>query len=391
MDGGSVSGLIESRSPPASGQRANGAQRLSDEFDEQFRRRWHSAAQLVLLHRGRVVLERAAGLTGGGQSDAVTPQSPFLVCSIGKPLLALCIHHLADRGSISLGDRIGRYWPAFSARGKDSATIRHALLHQLGLAKTGLLRQLLGVEGQARGLRRLEQAVPTQVPGTRTAYHPLNYGLVLSEVLRRVSGMTAQAYLKQHFLDPMGLQRTTWRPTEDELRQSPRMVAAHPSQWASAFAFNRVYVRRMENPGFNLHSTARELAAVFQMLVNGGSYLGRQYLRPETVTGATALRFQGMDHTVRRTTLWAEGFHLGGWKREHANRPGPAMGARSSTRTFGHCGHMSSIVWADPDADMVFAFTCNGLLSPRGAASRWQRLADRAWEAVGEPPTSRAA
>jgi hypothetical protein len=51
---------------------------------------------------------------------------------------------------------------------------------------------------------------------------------------------------------------------------------------------------------------------------------------------------------------------------------------------------MSSIVWADPDANVVFAFTCNGLLSPRGAADRWQRLADRAWEVVGHTAGARA-
>ncbi len=368
--------------PPADdhGPDARAVARLAEEFDDQIRRAWHSAAQLVVLHRGQVFLERAAGRDGTGA--AVTSATPFRVFSIGKSVLALTLHHLAESGRIALDDPIARHWPGLGARGKAACTVRHVLLHQSGLPRQGALRQLAPFATWEGIAARLERAAPSFPPGTEAAYQPLNYGFLLGELLRRVSGQTPQEYLEEHFLGPMGLHETTWCPSEGQAQAAPRIAANHRGQVPAAWLFNRRYLRRRLIPAFNLYSTARDLAALFQMLAAGGSYQGVRYLSPDTVRAATAVGFRGLDQTVGRETLWAMGFHLGGFKREHAWRPGPAMGTRSTVATFGHCGHMSSIVWADPDAALVLAFTCNGLLSPEGAALRWQRLADLAWNAV---------
>ncbi|HMA73827.1 MAG TPA: serine hydrolase domain-containing protein [Xanthobacteraceae bacterium] len=352
-------------------------EQLSSEFDWQFEQRWHTAAQLVLLHRGRVVLERARGV---GAFASVTTDTPFLVFSIAKSVLALCIHHLVDRRVIGLGDPVSRYWREFSGHGKAHCTIRHVLLHQTGLPTHGLWRQLQPFSTWNRSIERLERSRPSSEAGIVSAYQPLNYGFILGEVLQRVSGLSPQEYLEQHFLKPMGLTITTWAPSADQVETAPRIESRVPA--VSTWLFNRKYLRTRLVPGFNLLSTANELAAFFLLLSQGGCYGGTRYLSVETVREATALHFRGSDLTVGRETLWAMGFHLGGFKKEHAWRPGPAMGVRSSVRTFGHCGHLSSIVWADPDASIVFAFTCNGLLSSCGAALRWQRLADLAWNAV---------
>jgi len=363
-------------------RRGGAIERLSSELDDQLRRGWHSAAQLVLLHRGTVVLERASGRSGAARSAPVTPATPFPVFSIGKSLLALCILHLADRGRIALDGKLSHHWPEFASQGKDPCTIRHVLLHQTGLATRDALRQLGPFATWEGIIARLERARPDFAPGTKTAYQPLNFGFLLGELLRRVTGQTPQDYLAEHFLRPMGLQETTWCPSARQLEAAPRIETRDLGQTAFAWLFNRRYLRQRMIPAFNLFSTARELAAFFLLLAEDGCYRGVRYLSKAAVHEATAQHFRGLDLTVGRETVWALGFHLGGFKPEHAWRPGPAMGARSTAGTFGHCGHMSSIVWADRAGEIVFAFTCNGLLSPGDAALRWQRLADLAWSAV---------
>jgi CubicO group peptidase (beta-lactamase class C family) len=362
----------------------DGAERLAGELEDQLRRGWHSAAQVVLLHRGEVILDGAAG-KAGVCAGPVTPETAFRVFSIGKSILALCIHHLAEHGRISLDDPIAAHWPEFGYAGKEGCTVRHALLHQSGLGKHGALRQLGPFATWEGIVARLERARPDFTPGTKTAYQPLNYGFLLGELLRRVTGQTPQAYLEEHFLHPLGLRATTWSPTDSQIAEAPRIEAPDLGQAPAAWLFNRGYLRRRTIPAFNLYSSARDLAVLFQMLVSGGTCRGVRCLSADTVREATALRFRGLDLTVGRETLWATGFHLGGFKPEHAWRPGPAMGVRSTPATFGHCGHMSSIVWADPEAQLVLAFTCNGLLSPSNAALRWQRLSDLAWDAALGP------
>jgi hypothetical protein len=40
------------------------------------------------------------------------------------------------------------------------------------------------------------------------------------------------------------------------------------------------------------------------------------------------------------------------------------------------------MAWADPDAELVFAFTCNRLLARPMARARVKALADAVWEAL---------
>lgn len=358
-------------------------QRLVREIEQQSRWGWHTAAQLVVRYRGRVILDYVSGVIDGQEGSLpLRPESPLLVCSIGKSLLALCIHHLAESSQIDLDQPIADYWPEFSSSGKHAITFRHTLLHRAGLPKYAFYRQLLSGQRMDTTIRQLEKARPEHSPGSVSAYHPLNYGYILGEALSRVSGMSPQQYLDKYFLTPMKLRVTTWEPSRDRMIDIPRIHAVNVSQQPAAWLFNRLRRRGIRNPGFNLYSNAFELAAIFQMLSNGGTYQGCRYLSEKTIRSGVKLRHRGVDATIGRETLWAEGFHLGGIKPEHNHRPGPAMGIRSTARTFGHCGHMSSIVWADPESNLVLAFTCNGLLDGEGAARRWQRLADLAWEVV---------
>lgn len=357
--------------------------RLMEEVEEQYRKGWHTAAQLTVRYRGRIMLNCVSSHTDDRHGPPATTNSPFLVFSIGKILLALCIHHLAESNRIDLDSAVADYWPEFSSFGKHRVTVRHVLLHQAGIPKSCFFRHLFSRADVHARKQCVARARPVQQPGGSSAYHPLNYGCILGELLRRVADTSPQAYLREHFLSPMGLGGVTWEPTDEQLRAVPKIFAAHASQWPAAWVFNRLRTHHIVNPGFNLYGSANALSAIMQMLVNGGQYNGHRILREETILSAIQLRYRGLDRTIGRQTLWAEGFHLGGSKPEHKQRPGPAMGRRSTTRTFGHCGHMSSIVWADPEHQLVMAFTCNGLLSGKAAAYRWQRLADLTWELVG--------
>jgi CubicO group peptidase (beta-lactamase class C family) len=70
------------------------------------------------------------------------------------------------------------------------------------------------------------------------------------------------------------------------------------------------------------------------------------------------------------------GFHLGGQDIPY----GRFMGQGSTSRTFGHFGQRSSMVWADPDSELVVALTCNRLLSSVDSRARWQSISNAVWE-----------
>ena len=150
----------------------------------------------------------------------------------------------------------------------------------------------------------------------------------------------------------------------------------------TAWLFNRHMIRRSLIPAAGLHSNARGLAEVFQMLLDGGEYQGKRYLEPETIDIAACSYYDGYDAYVHENMNWGLGFIIGGSQyRDHEPGQRP-MGCGSSTATFGSFGMGTCMVWADRNAQLVVAFTTNGMLPNLEAGRRWAILSDAIWDAI---------
>lgn len=368
--------------PDGAGLDPAGVQAIEAVFAGQLEAGLHPGAQLLVLRAGRVIVDLATGLADVHRRIPVTPDTPFLVWSLTKPLTAMCVHKLAEEGQVDLDAPIAAYWPEFGCRGKEQATLRQTLLHQAGLPLNGLYHQALHWFDWDSATRRLAGCRPEHPPGRQTAYHVLNYGFILGEIVRRVSGLPIADYLRQDFLAPLGMRRTWLSLPPGRWNGTARLYSGCPDQHLPVFFFNLPNVRRAILPAGSLHSTARDLAVFYQMLLNGGEYAGRRYLQPETVAAATSLGYSGYDATLRHHVHWGHGFMLGG-----AHRVDPAagagMGAGSTERTFGHYGQRTSMAWADPEAGLVVVFICNRHLDRTASQSRWQAISESVWQALG--------
>ncbi len=367
--------------PDQAGMSRKGITRIVETFEQMQQRGLHPGGQIVVLYCGQVVVDRWFGTADLRRGDPVQADTPFLAFSIAKPFTAACVHRLVEEGRLSLDAPIARYWPEFGCNGKENATVRHALLHQAGVPLRGLLTQIFAWKDWERVTRGIA-ALPAEFePGSETAYHLVNFGFILGEVVRRVSGQNIDGYLRQNFLEPLGLKDTSLGLPDAWRDRAAGVYCGHRQQAGAVFLFNRPAIRRAVIPAATLHSTARDLAVFFQMLANGGEYAGQRYLKAETVSHATALSYEGWDRTIGRPMRWAMGFHLGGFKTGYPPEPS-TMGQRSTLRTFGHAGQGSSLVWADPDARLVMAFTCNRLLGTEQARLRQQAISDAVWSAI---------
>ena len=232
--------------------------------------------------------------------------------------------------------------------------------------------------------RNVANLVAEFPPGSKTAYHTVNYGFILGEVVRRVSGVPIENYLRQHFIDPLGLVNTSLGLPADRRTTVSRLYSGDRNQIGAVTLFNLPMIRGAVLPAATLHSTARELAIFYQMLINEGRYAGKRFLQPETVRVATQLGYEGYDEVIEREMRWAYGFHLGG--RYYLNQDRDGMGKGSSLDTFGHFGQRSCMAWADRRAQLVVAFTCNRLVSKQANQARWIALSDAVWEAIEDYP-----
>ncbi len=343
----------------------------------------HPAAQLVILRRGQVVLDRAYGF--GRRGRPVSKDTPFYIFSASKPFTAMCVHKLIEEGRVELDAPVARYWPEFGCMGKETATIRHILLHQGGIPSPHMNRQVLSWPNW-QAVCRLVAGYPAEfVPGSKTAYHLVNFGFILGEVVRRVSGSMINEYLMQHFQIPLGMRHSWMRIPATELPSSPRLVAKGKENRLASFIFSIPAIRMALIPAASLHASARDMAIFYQMLLNKGVYAGRRILKPETVARALKVGYSGRDETLKCDINWGLGIQLGGtiYKQEDGTPSSlNNMGHGSTLHTFGHFGLGTCMAWADPDAELVVTFTCNGVQDGPDANARWTALSDAVWQAV---------
>ncbi len=353
-------------------------EKLHSVFDDLLlRRRLHSAAQVVVRRAGEELVNHSAGRDAFAWVGADTP---FLCFSITKVFTGLCVHKLIEERRVELDAPVARYWPEFAQRGKESATIRHVFLHQAGIPAPGLHRQVFAWPFWRLVTRNVAGTPAVFAPGTRTAYHLVNYGFIFGEVIRRVTGMPVEDYLRQSFLDPMELRHTWLRLPPRMLRHTPRLESSSPVMRSARALFNLPAIRTARLPAASLHASAADLASFFQMLLDDGAWRGRQLLRPETVRFATSLGYSGWDEYIRHPMHWGYGFIVG--HRDGETEEELALGRGSSAETFSGMGMGTCMVWADRPAGAVVAFTCNGMLPNREAAHRWSEISNAAWDGL---------
>jgi CubicO group peptidase (beta-lactamase class C family) len=338
-------------------------------------------AQLCVISHGQVILDEAIGCR---------PDSLFFLFSASKPMVALLVHQLAERGELSLDDPVARYWPEFGRRGKDSITIRQVLRHRSGLpVARNMALDALTMTDWSASVRALERAAPSYPPGQVPAYHVLSYGFILGELVQRVTGTPVRDVLAAELLRPLGLQDTyLGLPPGQWERHVP--VSGHGlAELATGLMINRRAVRQAVIPAASVSATARDLARFYQALLaasacDHSALDGVRVLRPETIAAATRPTSDGeTDRYLKLPVRWSEGFQLGGERggpvrsgRKHRGGRHSPMGECSSPTAFGHNGSYVCIGWADPQRQLAVGYLTGRLISRAGGARHMAQVSD---------------
>ena len=340
-------------------------------------------AQLCVIRDGHVVLDR---------SYRCEPGALFWIFSAGKPYTAMLVHLLAERGELSLDDPVARWWPEFAQHGKGGITIRHVLQHRAGLPTAGsFLGDALAIADWDRSVRRIERAHPRWPAGEVPAYEILTFGFILGELVRRVMGVPVAELLRTEILEPLGVHDThLGLPDAAWSRHVPLRIRG-PLGLPVQVVLNQQRTRRAVIPSAGISTTARDLGAFYDMLLNDGRVRsarpdgepsGAVILRPETVAAArVATSHDEVDRFAGFAMRWSQGFQLGG-DGSPADLRG-SLGRLDLPRAFGHNGSSCCIGWADPDSGIAFAYLTNRFDGRRAGADHQLALAGAVLEACG--------
>ena len=390
--------------PASVGVDAADLDRMVKEFEETLAAgKLFHGAQMSVYRAGKRVLDAGGGMARVRTGVPVRPDSLFVLFSATKGLAGLAMLMLYERRKFHYDEPVSKYWPEFTRAvpQKAAVTIRHVMSHRAGfpLGPSSLTAEQWGDRAAIR--QAMEEVRLRFTPGERNAYHAMNYGHMLNELITRIDGRDCGAFLREEVFGPLGLrdlhlglpddaalrERVAWCYNEIDLspgrkaaratgvvsgetlreraegeaedrmdpppkrRAPPERYADVPEMWHE---FNWPETQRAVLPAAGAIGTARDLGAVYALLAQGGARGELALCSREGLAYATTPtnREGEKDGTIGFPIRWGLGFHMG------------MLGRGSTLRSFGHAGAGGQIGFADPDRELAFSFTTNGELAP---------------------------
>ena len=299
------------------------------------------AALAAADSRSLVYLETAAP---AGRESEVREDSIFLLASITKPFMSTAIAQLVQEGRFLYSDAAARYVPEFGGHGKAGVTIWHLLTHTSGLAEVASQPAWIAGAGPAEHFQAACDSYLEFAPGSSYAYCNSSFW-ILAEIISRVSGLGYRDYLRERICAPLDMADTGF--VLDEAQQE-RLVPVEMDPKAIGFTFQ--YFCSLALPAGGVCSTAADLARFGQAVLKAVRGLKNPILGSAAARTITALHTGGIhEHGSGRPARYGLGW---------AKTPDRA-GLLSSDAGFGHGGATATMLWVEPERDLVFVFLTN--------------------------------
>ena len=354
----------------------------------------HIGAQLVVMRQGVVVADLAMGNarlaadSPDGHDVPMTPRTLMVWLSAGKPVTAVAIGMLQERGRLAWDDRVADHIPEFGVNGKEGITVRQLLTH------TGGIR---GVDTQypfATWQETLEKIYAMKlerdwVPGEKAGYHTHTSWYVLGEIINRLTRVAHDRWIRENIFVPLGM-KDTWLAMDAETYRGygERMGFLYETGAAAGgvprplMNLDTELAASRPRPSASCRGPIGELARFYEMLRRGGDLDGVRVLQPETVAEMTRRQRVGMfDQTFRQTIDWGLGFIV------NSAQYGPAVpyqfGPLASAETFGHGGSQTSSGFCDPVNGLAVGVVFNGYAGEAAHDKRLRGVLRAVYEDLG--------
>ncbi|RPD47165.1 class A beta-lactamase-related serine hydrolase [Hymenobacter sediminis] len=195
--------------------------------------RWKiPGASVAISRHGKLVYARGFGHADLAQSQPMTPATLLRVASVSKPVTAIAIMKLVEEGQLDLQHKAfgstgylndSYYNSVVTDQRINDITVRQLLEHTAGWNRdAGVdgftssdpidfplhVAQVMHVPnpvGDSTLVRYLLSKGLNFTPGSRFAYSNIGY-LVLGKIIERVTGQRYEAWVRQHILEPAGIQ-----------------------------------------------------------------------------------------------------------------------------------------------------------------------------------------
>lgn len=347
---------------PIHGYTAPGFEPVRDTFEENFTDGLELGAGFAAWLDGELIVDLHAGHADRKRTKPWTAETIVPVYSVTKAISALVIAMLADQGKLDYDAPLAKYWPEFGAHGKDRLTVAEALSHQGGVPGFAApIDPALWLDPPALAARLAEEP-PQWEPGTGSGYHPLSWGYIAGELVRRVADRSLGTILREDICAPLGIDFHLGTPASEHARCAelqrpaampelaeitPERRTAFLTKWAAPNRGGAEW-RKIEIPSANGHGTAAAIARLYSAYADEGRIGPLALFGPATFKALTRTRASGPDRVLPFDMTFGAGV---------MGNNNLAFGPNRNS--FGHSGWGGSAALGDPDRNLAAAYVMN--------------------------------
>lgn len=362
--------------------------------------RFFPGCQVFVIKDGKAIYDKCFGNYTYESAQKVKPTTLYDLASLSKTTgTLLAIMKLYDNGKLKLTDKASQYLTFLKGTDKENISITDLLFHETGLpgsldfhnlvieknkspyfivstkdsmntvrlasntlkyknnwvSKFSTKEFTMQVSDSFYLHNRFHNAAMQMIANTRLGsktylYSCINF-ILLKEIAETISGLSMDVFLDNEFFTSMNLFNIVYLP----LRKHKKEDIAPTLK--KDFLRNGLIQGYVHDPaaGFlggisgnaGLFATARDVASVYQMLLNNGELDGKRYLSAETCLFFT-------------TSISASGRRGLGFDKPVPSNPerNPCCISAPSA-VYGHTGYTGTCCWTDPINKIVYVFLSN--------------------------------
>lgn len=315
----------------------------------------YPGAQIALARHGKIALFETFGHATLEPKTLATDSTLWLLFSNTKVITATGIWVLVEDGLIRFSDAVAEYIPEFARHGKGEITIAQVMSHRAGYPSQGCTAECWTDHAQMR--KQVCDFTLEWTPGSRLHYHGRAAHWTLAALIEAVTGIDYRDFLRARVLEPLGLAHDIYvgMPDAQHDRAATIYEPLADGGQRPLVEENTAAHKRAGIPSGGGFASARGMAALYQMMVDGGRLNGVRLFSPRLIEFVTRNHTEEMfDGGMGMPMHRGLGVHVRGMTETIRG-----LGTLASPNTFGHGGVGSSYCWADPDSGVSFAYLSN--------------------------------
>ncbi|WP_245975576.1 serine hydrolase domain-containing protein [Amycolatopsis palatopharyngis] len=352
-------------------------------------------AAACVYHQGKPVVDLWGGFADEASTDPWRADTLGVLASPTKSLVTGAALVLVDQGVLELDTPIAHYWPEFGVNGKDKITLRMVLSQRSGvvcLDHDPITREYLRTHTPIA--EAIAAAKPEWEPDTAHGYHATTFGHLISELIRRRTGLTVGAFFSREIGKPLGLDcyiglsdpETAHLAHMIECKAEELMTGADPGEIEELRDPTSLTYRAtmasmsqdpadptVEEPSYGGLASAQSLARYFASFI--GEVDGFRLISPAVMRQIREVHSTGDCLVMLSPCTWGLGMQVA---------DSPVFPAEVGLGTaFGFSGANGVFAFADPENELAFAYVPNAGSEVMGSMDdRIRRLTEAVYRSV---------